>query len=156
MRAKTKSSEQAWKSPDGSRIIWNVVLEADGKEYPLKTFSEKISQVGFEGDIESYTTQRGEQFVKQVPKPQGGYGGGKGGNNYQPRDDAAIRAQWAIGQSIALLSATMDKKAITLAVIVDYAKQLFDAVATVKGQPDSAAVRQAGSQHIDRMAGDAA
>jgi hypothetical protein len=128
MRAKTINSEQVWQSPDGQKTIWNVTLEADGKQYPLKTFSNRIAEPGFEGDVESYANQRGDRFVKQLPKPQTGGSGG------YSRDDAAIKAQWAIGQAIALTSTIMDKKDITMQVIEDYAKQLYATVSKVKGE----------------------
>lgn len=128
MRAKTLASQQVWQSPDGQKTIWDVTLEADGKQYPLKTFSSKIAETGFEGEVESYANQRGDRFVKQVPKPATASSGG----SY--RDDAAIKAQWAIGQAIALTSATMDKTAINMQIIEDYAKQLFATVSRVKGE----------------------
>lgn len=129
MRAKTLASQQVWQSPDGQKTIWDVTLEADGRQYPLKTFSSKIAEVGFEGEVESYANQRGDRFVKQTPKPEAQRSGG----GYS-RDDAAIKAQWAIGQAIALLSATMDKSAINIQIIEDYAKQLFATVSRVKGE----------------------
>ena len=143
MRAKTIKSEQVWQSPDGQKTIWEVVLEADGKQYPLKTFSAKVAEVGFEGDVESYLNQRGDRFVKQVPtaKPGGGYS----------RDDAAIRAQWAIGQAIALTSATMDKKAINLQIIEDYAKQLFATVSRVKGEQFTPEMGQEADRLVRQM-----
>jgi hypothetical protein len=48
--------------------------------------------------------------------------------------DASIRAQWAIGQAIALASATMDRQKITMPVIERYAKDLFATVSRVKGE----------------------
>lgn len=146
MRAKTLSSEQVWQSPDGQKTIWHVVVEADGKQYPLKTFSSKIAVVGFEGDIESYTNQRGDRFVKQVHKAPAAAGTG-----YQGRDDAAIKAQWAIGQAIALTSATMDKKSINLKLIEDYAKQLFATVSRVKGETFTPEMDKDAEKHIRRM-----
>lgn len=92
MKVKTIKSAEVWKAKDGNMKIFEVTLEADGKEYELKTYSEKIAVIGFEGDVQSYTNNRGDKFVKQVPKQGGGFKG-------QPRDDAAIRAQWAIGQA---------------------------------------------------------
>ncbi len=125
MHAKTINSEQVWQSSDGQRTIWEVTLQAqDGKEYKLKTYSAKIGKLGFEGDVRSYLNPRGERFVRQVPaatKPA------------FSRDDAAIRAQWAIGQAINLASVKMDKEAITLPVIERYAKELFATVSRVKG-----------------------
>ena len=145
MKAKTIRSERVWQSPDGEKTIWDVVLEAEGKEYPLKTFSTKIAEVGFEGEVESYVNQRGDRFVKQVPQPQ------KSGGGYS-RDDAGIRAQWAIGQAIALTSATMDKKAITMQIIEDYAKQLFATVSRVKGEPFTPEMGRDAETYIKRMA----
>jgi hypothetical protein len=127
MQVKTISSEQVWQSSDGQRTIWEVKMKADdGKEYQLKTYSNKIAQLGFDGDVRSYVNPRGERFVRQVPtntKP-----------NFQ-RDDNAIRAQWAIGQAISLASVKMDKEKITLPVIEKYAKELFATVSRVKGEP---------------------
>lgn len=142
MKAKTLSSQQVWQSPDGQKTIWEVVLEADGKQYPLKTFSDKVAEVGFEGEVESYINQRGDRFVKQVvaPKPTG-----------YNRDDAAIRAQWAIGQAIALTSATMDKKSINMQIIEDYAKQLFATVTRVKGDTFTPEMGQQADTYIRRM-----
>lgn len=102
MKVKTTKSEQVWKSPDGQKTIWNVVLVSDGKEYPLKTFSEKVAEVGFEGEVESFVNQRGDRFVKQVNKNDGHHGGGN--NAGRAKADAAkqaeIRAEWAIGKAI--------------------------------------------------------
>jgi hypothetical protein len=146
MNVKTISSEQVWQSPDGQKTIWNVALEADGKEYPLKTYSSKIAEVGFEGEVESYLNNRGDRFVKQVRTmnaPAGGYAG---------RDDAAIKAQWAIGQAINLASATVDKKAITMPLIERYAKQLFATVSKVKGEPFTPEMDRQAEKYIHRMA----
>src|SRR4051812_13203087 len=103
MRVTTKSSQQIWQSSDGQRTIWEVTVRADdGKDYRLKTYSSKIAEEGYEGEVRSYINPRGERFVRQVPefsKPQ--------------RDEAAIRAQWAVGQAINLLSVKMPKEEIT-------------------------------------------
>lgn len=143
MKAKTISSEQVWQSPDAQKTIWNVNLTADGKEYALKTFSAKVAEVGFEGEVESYVNQRGDRFVKQVPAANkaGGY----------VRDDAGIRAQWAIGQAIALTSVTMDKKTINMQVIEDYAKQLFATVSRVKGESFTPQMGRDAESYIQRM-----
>jgi hypothetical protein len=126
MQVKTINSEQVWQSSDGQRTIWEVTLKADdGKEYRLKTYSNKIAQMGFDGEVRSYVNPRGERFVRQVPSAKPSFG----------RDDSAIRAQWAIGQAINLASVKMDKEAITLPVIEKYAKELFATVSRVKGEP---------------------
>src|SRR4051794_14659314 len=65
MNVKTINSEQIWQSSDGQRTIWEVTLKADDdKEYKLKTYSSKISQMGFEGEVRSYVNPRGERFVR--------------------------------------------------------------------------------------------
>lgn len=131
MQVRTTNVEQIWQSPDGQRTIWEVTLKAEGgQEYQLKTYSPKISQLGFNGEVESYLNARGERFVRQkvtakAPAANGGY----------QRDDNAIRAQWAIGQAINLASVKMDKSQITLPVIEEYAKELFATVSRVKGEP---------------------
>ncbi|HJQ08321.1 MAG TPA: hypothetical protein VJ836_02440 [Candidatus Saccharimonadales bacterium] len=123
MHVKTTDSKQVWQSPDGQKTIWEVKLKAGDQEYGLKTYSSAVATLGFEGDIESYVNQRGDRFVRQVVKKEALDG-----------RDSSIRAQWAIGQAIALASATMDKKAITMPVIEKYAKELFTAVSRVKGE----------------------
>lgn len=96
MRAKTTKTEQAWQSPDGSRTIWKVVLETDGKQYPLQTFSQKIAEVGFEGDVETYLSKKGDRFVRQVAKERNYSGGNQ-------RSDAAT--QESIARAVALKAA---------------------------------------------------
>jgi hypothetical protein len=95
MRGRTIESKQVWQALDGQKTIWEVTLEADGQKQMYKTYSPKIAQLGFEGEITTYQSPKGDTFVKQ-PQQQGGYGGGK----YRPRDDAAIRAQFAIKTAV--------------------------------------------------------
>jgi hypothetical protein len=138
MRLKTTHTEQVWTSPDGVKTIWEVTLKGeDGKEYHLKTYSPKIAEMGFAGEVESYVSPRGDRFARQVAQKAGG-----------GRDDYAIRAQWAIGQAIALASVTMDKKTITMPVIEKYAKELFSTVGRVKGEPFNPAVLAQAENYI--------
>lgn len=132
MRTKTVHSEKIWQSPDGQKSIWEVLLDADGKEYKLKTFSPRISQIGFEGEIESYVNPRGDRFVKQKATRSSA-------NN---RDQNVIRAQWAIGQSIALAAATFKKEAITLDAIKDKAHELYAMVDRIKNGNDINTAKQ--------------
>lgn len=139
MNAKTIHSEQVWQSSDGQRTIWEVTLKADdNKEYRLKTYSAKIAQMGFDGEVRSYMNPRGERFVRQVPSTKPSF----------QRDDGAIRAQWAIGQAINLASVKMDKEAITLPVIEKYAKELFATVSRVKGEPMTPEMENKASEYI--------
>jgi hypothetical protein len=133
MQVKTTNTEQIWQSPDGARSIWEVTLKADdGHEYRLKTYSPKVSQLGFSGEVESYQNPRGDRFVRQ--KPHATAASSTPAGSYH-RDDNAIKAQWAIGQAINLASVKMDKKDITMPVIENYAKELFATVGRVKGEP---------------------
>jgi hypothetical protein len=129
MQVKTLDSQQVWQSPDREKIIWGVTVQgADGKKYGLKTYSPRIAGLGFEGEVETYINKHGDRFVRQQIKER----------QFTPVDanrDASIRAQWAIGQAIALASATMEKQKITMPAIEKYAKELFATVSRVKGEP---------------------
>lgn len=136
MKVKTTNTQQIWQSPDKTRTIWEVTLKDEqGSEYRLKTYSPKIGQMGFEGDVKSYLNRYGERFVRQeTPEKATPASGGTGNRGGYQRDDDAIRAQWAIGQAINLASVKMDKDAITMPVIEKYAKELFVTVSRVKGE----------------------
>lgn len=147
MKVKTTNAEQIWQSPGGTRKIWQVTLKADdGSEYQLKTYSPKIAVNGFEGHVKSYLNDRGERFVRQMATATSV--GAVSGSGWQPRDDAAIRAQWAIGQAISLASVKMDKDKITMPVIEKYARELFATVSRVKGEPEDAEFAAQGESHI--------
>lgn len=69
----TKSSNSVWKSPDGQREIFDVVLDYKGTALQAKTYSNDISTVGWEGDVESYEKvgkpgMPTQTFVKQPAK----------------------------------------------------------------------------------------
>jgi hypothetical protein len=146
MQAKTTNSEQIWRAPDGRRSIWEVQLRGDdGHEYRLKTYSPQVAQLGFSGQVKSYLNRFGERFVRQEAQPKAPKSGG------YSRDDNAIRAQWAIGQAINLASVKMDKEAITLPIIEDYARQLYATVSRVKGEELSDEEVQAGDTHIRQL-----
>lgn len=124
-QAVTKRATEVWKSPDGARVLYEVVVEVNGKLVKAKTWSAKIAQPGFTGDLESYQKEGRdgtETFVKQKPKE--GYGGGGG---RQPKDEAAIKAMWAIGQSIQFNGADA-----SMGDIETGAETLFDMVDRVK------------------------
>lgn len=106
-----------WQSPDGQRKIWKVTVSANGRTATCSTYSQQLATVGFQGEIEGYDkpNNRGgnDTFIK---KPQGEgysqYGGvtptqapttqsRTGG--FQPKDEAAIRAMWAIGQAVSYI-----------------------------------------------------
>lgn len=144
MHVKTTHSEQIWKSPDGSRTIWEVTLKTEsGDDYKMNTYSPKIATMGFSGEVKSYLNDRGDRFARQMPTAAANTG-------YQ-RDDNAIRAQWAIGQAISLASVKMDKEAITMPVIEKYAKELFATVSRVKGETLTPQLEQQAARSIKNL-----
>lgn len=132
----TKEVKHVWSSPDNSRHINEVTMDYNGKLFKANTFSDKIATEGWSGDVESYEKEgrNGSQtFVKQVPKEGGAYSGqtstgGRTSGSYVPKDEKAIQAMWAIGQSIAALN----DKVEDLQLVEDYSKELFAMVDRVK------------------------
>ncbi len=108
----------------GDRSIWEITGEVNGRQGKLRTYSRAIATVGFNGEIITREQQgrdgNTETFVKRVPNEdftqQGSYpqstnnvttqnaptSADRGG--YQPKDEAAIKAMWAIGQAVALFN----------------------------------------------------
>lgn len=125
----TKSSKEIWKTPDGQRVLYEVVFEYNGKQVQSKTWSKAVAALGFSGTVETYEKEGKngvETFIKQPQKA--------GDKAYQPKDEAAIKAMWAIGQAIAWLSADQGKAetAISVGDIEPLAKDLFAMVERVK------------------------
>jgi hypothetical protein len=56
---------------------------------------------------------------------------------WQPRDDSHIRAQWAIGQAVSALVALNTDGKLEYGVVEDIAKKLFAMVDRVKGSSES-------------------
>lgn len=131
----TKDAKKIWSAPDGQRSIHEVLLDINGEVAPAKTYSDKIAVVGWTGEVETYEKpgRNGgspETFVKQVPKENNYAGGGRG--NYQPKDEAAIRAMWAIGQAIQWLNGSPKEDADSFSLIGPLASDLFAMVERVK------------------------
>lgn len=152
LHVKTISSEQVWKSPDGARKIWELKLQYEDRVVKAQTFSETIAGEGWEGEVETY--ERGQNtFVKQPPKEDGytpsqtgsrpsSTGAGSSKGNYQPKDEKAIKAMWAIGQAkdIALKVSPVDQKQPMVefvSLVETYAQELFLMVDRVKVTEES-------------------
>ena len=121
----TTQAKEVWRSPDGQRVLQEVVLDVKGHPFRAKTYSSQIAEVGWTGTVETYEKEgkRGmETFVKQPQKE--GFSGGK---SFTPRDDSHIKAQWAIGQAGLLIEDKTD-----LAGIEALAVDLFAMVDRVK------------------------
>lgn len=87
---KTTEAESVWKSPDGQREIFKVILDIDGKPLMAKTYSKDISSVGWTGTVETYEKQGrngSETFVKQPPKEGFSGGGGFSKGGFKPQGD---------------------------------------------------------------------
>lgn len=135
----TKSSNTVWKSPDGQRAIFEVTLDYQGQDVLAKTYSKDIAVAGWTGTVETYEKygiNGAETFVKQ-PQKEGGYqgsGGGGGKPAYQPKDEKAIKAMWAIGQAITWLNGTPREDSESIGLIEALANDLFNMVDKVKNQ----------------------
>lgn len=63
--------EDVWESPDGKVKIWNIKLEdGEGERDLYATMSKAIAEIGWSGDIELYTNQKGKEYVRQAPKEE--------------------------------------------------------------------------------------
>lgn len=149
LQVTTESAEKVWASPDGQRTIFKVTMGWKGKRVVAKTYSRAIATEGFSGEVETYEKEgkRGvETFVKQPPKE--GFTGGstssegrKSGSGYQPKDEKAIQAMWAIDKAKDLTIAYGKFKETTpidevFSSIEAYAQGLFSMVDRVKATPD--------------------
>lgn len=72
MIVKIVNSNEVWRKPDGSLVLYEVDFLFDGKVYRAKTWSKTIGEaVGKEIDVESEKKEREgkkEIFIKQVKK----------------------------------------------------------------------------------------
>lgn len=155
LQVTTESAEKVWESPDGQRIIFRVTMDWKGKRVVAKTYSRAIAKEGFSGEVETYEKEgkRGvEIFVKQPPKE--GFTGGstssegrKSGSGYQPKDEKAIQAMWAIDKAKDLTIAYGKFKETTpidevFSSIEAYAQGLFNMVDRVKETPEDIEVTE--------------
>jgi hypothetical protein len=82
-KVSTVSSKSVWRSPDGQREIFEVMLDYQGNTFKGKTYSKDIATDGWSGTVETYEKEGRngpETFVKQ-PAKENGYSGG-GGRSY--------------------------------------------------------------------------
>lgn len=152
--ATTTASRLVWKSPDGAREIFEVVLDVAGQPMKVNTYSEIISVVGWAGELESYEkpgsgTKPAQTFVKQAPKVDG-YAAGSVSEgvtrgavparpSYVPKDDKAIKAMFAIKAACVITPTppTETPLASYMANIEAHAQELFLMVDRVKASEDA-------------------
>lgn len=141
----TREAKSVWKSPDGQREIFEVVLDYEGQPVKASTYSNDIATVGWKGTVETYEKEgKGgrppQTFVKQPPKENPGYGSTSGGSsrsNYVPKDEKAIQAMWAIGQSVNAHVGDPQLDVSDLSSVKAYAIELNAMVAEVKADGDA-------------------
>lgn len=121
----TKEAKESWKSDDGKVTIYEVVMDYNGKPLKTQTMSKAIATVGWSGEVETYENAKGRTYIRQ-PKTEGNWGGSK---NYTPRDDSAIKAQFAIKAAVNLAASGV----IPVDDIEPTALDFFDMVERVKG-----------------------
>lgn len=105
------NGEPVWQSPDGQRKLWKVTVDVNGNQAEVSTFSGKLAQVGFNGEMESYerTNNQGgnDTFVKQPQQeqPAGGYRGnsGSGFKAAAPRDNFTMYLSYSKDIAVALI-----------------------------------------------------
>jgi len=97
---------------DANGNTWCNVLFKGRANEPLRWVVKDPSTISVGqtvyGHIETKTSQAGKPYQRfyrdQRPDPSQAPTGSSSGSSWTPRDDMAIRAQWAIGQAIAYLS----------------------------------------------------
>lgn len=156
-RELTVKSWKAWVDQETDELIQDnygnykgtVTFNEYNSEPVDATFKEQ-PEVGSKkyGSIEEYKTRAGKTRLKfkRADRPQEEQNMGYGAkSNYQPRDDMAIRAQWAIGQAVQLYIAEPKKSEVKTAkeVVENLAKDLYAMVDRVKN--DSAVKEVFGS-----------
>lgn len=106
-----KKDPKEWESKYGPMKTWLIQVEGNGEPVQLNKKAESPApEVGepLYGTITE--TEYGQKFKSErLP-----YTGGGGGKSYQPRDDEAIKAQWAIGQAVQLYVTQRDEINATL------------------------------------------
>lgn len=156
----TKKSEKVWSTPDGQRSIYKLTLEYEGQPVQAKTYSDAIAREGWAGTVETYekTGKNGpETFVKQPPKEGYTAGGGSSKPAYQPRDDAAIKAQFAIKAAVqALPEAKADSLSDYVSDVEALAQGFFEMVDRVKAvqEPDKQPADGTGKDEVHTVPDD--
>lgn len=63
---KTVESKAGWTNPNNPDMVsYDVTIEANGRKAQARTFSKAISEVGFEGEVETYE-KKDHTYLKQV------------------------------------------------------------------------------------------
>jgi hypothetical protein len=120
-----------WDGPNGT--VWYIKVKLDGHAKPVSIGKRspdalKVGDTVHGTIIEDGMHDEDKFKAEQNPAYSGG-GSSASKPSYTPRDDMAIRAQWAIGQS---MTATYNKDAGNIAEVELLATALFAMVDRVK------------------------
>lgn len=64
----TKHVDEGWNIPGSDITIWTITFEHDGATTMHKTMSQNIAVVGFQGELEEYTNDKGNAYVRQIKR----------------------------------------------------------------------------------------
>lgn len=98
-RGTTKQSRESWKSDDGKVTAYELIIDANGADMRVQTYSKAISQIGWTGEFETYE-KNGRTFAKQ-PQKERSFGGGGGAK--VPQDQFTMYLSYAKDLAIAAL-----------------------------------------------------
>jgi len=130
----TKVSTQeprVWDNPKGGKIYY-IKVAVDGWEKPIEVGKKSPDALKVGDELHGTITATEYPNDKFKADPPAFSGGGK--SNYVPRDDDAIRAQWAIGQAIQFhIHHPKEDGTMSLDIIEPYAIELYAMVERVKG-----------------------
>lgn len=125
-----KSQAKDWDSKYGPMKTYLVQFEGNGEPVQInKKADSPVPQVGEEvyGTIQE--TEYGQKF-KSEKQFNGGFKG-------QPKDEAAIKAMWAIGQAVSTVQNFDDPARDVIGLVENRAKDFFAMVDRVKGSSES-------------------
>lgn len=120
------SKTKEWSSSYGEMTTYYVKFEGDDE--PIQVNKKKGNPAPSVGEVLTGSitdTEYGKKF-------KGAPGGGKKGFGGMKRDDAAIKAQWAIGQAVQILLSKDEKPENAIEYIEARANDLYGMVERVK------------------------
>lgn len=123
IKALSQNPPREWQSKFGTMLTYKVKFEGSDD---IVDVNRKPGNEPKVGDVLQGTIEDSDFGKKLKPAPKQFGGGGK---SFQPRDDAAIRAQWAV--NAALQRAAMSKEPMSID-IESTAKEFFAMVDRIK------------------------
>lgn len=143
--AKTLSSEQVWQSDDGQITKYDVVMESEGRSFKSQTFSKKIAQVGFEGEVESYPDKKYPE-KKLVRQPKRDFGGGYRSGGKSNNDEAMYRTS-ALKNAVEMLS----PKGAPAGTVIEVADHFYNWLKNPTGEATTAGTVEHASAPSDEV-----